>query len=218
MNTGESRYSCSSVLHLALGAEYSVTAEVASSSLVVPAISSRLPKNWPKQRGNRKEQRALHASAPDCVSRCFGRIIVTTLACASRLAGVVACVYVSSVIRLFACWSDSCTVFTVRFQQHCECVSERVPADSPLDRSTDRRWTDVPAQQVLRPVRLLPAHLCTCEYPIVRCVIRRQAIPITETACQLAVERDGFAGRFGLHLTHNLMNDCSVETDLTSQS
>jgi len=37
-------------------------------------------------------------------------IILTTLLCAARLFEVTACVYTSSVIRLFACRKSSCTV------------------------------------------------------------------------------------------------------------
>src|SRR6266478_1338247 len=83
----------------------SVTAEVASSSLVVPAISFKhLPKGLHFRAGTKRHKIGTrHGVCPAraYVSSVFsGNNSATTAACAVRFSAVTACVYVLSVTRI----------------------------------------------------------------------------------------------------------------------
>jgi hypothetical protein len=82
-----------------------VTAEVASSSLVVPAISFKhLPEGLDFRAGTKRHKIGTrHGVCPGrvYVSSVFsGDNSATTAACAVRFSAVTACVYVSSVTRI----------------------------------------------------------------------------------------------------------------------
>jgi hypothetical protein len=94
-----------------------VTAEVASSSLVVPAISFKnLPKVLHFRMGTKRHKigtgnRAFPSRA--YVSCVFSRNkSATTASCAFRFSVVTACVYVSRVTRIVEWRSSSCMIFS----------------------------------------------------------------------------------------------------------
>src|SRR6266478_4065225 len=83
----------------------SVTAEVASSSLVVPAITFKhLPEVLDFRAGTKRHK--IGTRYGDCPGRAYvssvfsGNNSATTAACAVRFSAVTACVYVSSVTRI----------------------------------------------------------------------------------------------------------------------